>query len=176
MISATSTSEPVVTKGDYDRIAVNRCQRTQFIVDLAVPRDFDAEIGEQPGVYLYTIDDLKAVCKQNLKQREREMPIAYEIIEEETDRFMHELMHRSTAPTIRRLRNHADQVKTNEVERLFRKLSELDEVQQAEIVRSFDRFVNKLLHPPLESLKEEKSPTTKATLIAAIRRLFQLHD
>ena len=176
VISTTAAIEPVVTKTVYAQVAPRRFQRTQFILDLAVPRDFVPEIGDQLGVYLYTIDDLRAVCEFNLELRERELPIAYQIIEEETQRFMQDLLHRSTTPTIRRLRHQAHNVKSMEMDRLFKKLSSLDGAQQAEIAQSFDRLVNKLLHPPLESLKDEPNENQRASLAEAIRRLFQLGD
>jgi glutamyl-tRNA reductase len=143
---------------------------------LAVPRDFAPAIGDLMGVYLYSIDDLQEACEANRRARKKEWPKAERIIEMETRRFMAELHHRATGPTVRRLKAQAEQVKADELNRLLNKLSELDERSHAEIARSFDRLVNKLLHPPLESLRDEAATGPPHGLIEALKRLFQLTD
>jgi glutamyl-tRNA reductase len=176
VIGTTGASQPVVTAADYERVQQQRAQRPLFLLDLAVPRDFDPAIGEFLGVYLYCIDDLQQACEANRRAREREWPKAEKIIEEETARFMTELSHRATGPTIKRLKAQADQVKTEELARLLNKLNGLDDRTQTEIERSFDRLVNKLLHPPLESLRDEAASGTPHKLLEALKRLFQLAD
>ena len=90
---------------------------------------------------------------------------------------MADLHHRATAPTIKRLKARADEVKAEEVERLFNKLSTtVDAKTQAEIRQAFDRLVNKLLHPPLESLRDEATKGAPHGLLDALKRLFQLKD
>jgi glutamyl-tRNA reductase len=86
------------------------------------------------------------------------------------------LHHRATGPTVRRLKAQAEKVKADELNRLLNKLGELDERSQAAISRSFDRLVNKLLHPPLESLRDEAEAGPPHGLIEALKRLFQLTD
>lgn len=176
VISTTGASEPIVTLDDYMRVEKSRQQKTLFILDLAVPRDFDAKIGDRINVFLYTVDDLKDVCDKNVKLREKEWPKALKIIEHETEKFMAELSHRATGPTIRRLKLMADEMKQDELDRLLRKLDQLDMKSRREIEMSFDRLVNKLLHPPLESLRDHSKDGTPHGLIDALRRLFQLKD
>ena len=147
-----------------------------FLLDLAVPRDIEPAVGDFLGVYLYSIDDLQAACDANRREREKEWPKAERIVDEETARFMAELHHRATGPTIQRLKAQADEVKTDELRRLLNKLGELDERSRGEITRSFDRLVNKLLHPPLESLRDEAQSGPPHGLIEALKRLFQLKD
>ena len=67
-------------------------------------------------------------------------------------------------------------MKRDELERLLNKLSSLDDRGRKEVERSFDRLVNKLLHPPLESLRDEASAGTPHGLLEALKRLFQLSD
>jgi glutamyl-tRNA reductase len=141
-----------------------------------MPRDFEPAIGQFNGVYLYGIDDLKRACEANRRAREKEWPKAQRIIEEETARFMAELNHRATGPTIQRLRARADQLKLEELTRLMNKLGGLDERSRHEVERSFDRLVNKLLHPPLESLRYEAERGAAQGLLDALKRLFQLKD
>ena len=177
VVSTTGASEPIVTLEDYRRIESQRFQRPLFVLDLAIPRDFDPAIGQHAlGVYLYAIDDLEQACRKNLKDREKEMPAAIRIVEEETREFMADLNRRATGPIIRRLKQGWQQPKEDELRRLFNKLPELDEKARAEINQSFDRLVNKLLHPPLESLRDEARHGIPHALIDALMKLFQLKD
>lgn len=176
VVSTTGATQPIVTEEQFREISRRRFERPLFILDLAVPRDFDPRIGHYDGVYLYSLDDLSAVCQKNRRARDKEWPKAERIIEEETARFLAELHHRATGPTIRRLKSLADEVKRDELERLLNKLACLDERSRLEIERSFDRLVNKLLHPPLESLRDEASAGTPHGLLEALKRLFQLSD
>lgn len=176
VVSATGASEPIVTAEMFAEIEKARFQRPLLILDLAIPRDFEPAIGDFTGVYLCTIDDLSQVCQRNRREREKEWPRAERIIAEETDRFMADLHHRATAPTIKRLKARADEVKAEELARLLNKLAPLDPKSQGEIGQAFDRLVNKLLHPPLESLRDEATKGAPHGLLEALKRLFQLKD
>lgn len=176
VIGTTGAAEPVVTAADYQQLEAERKQRPLFLLDLAVPRDFDAAIGDFLGVYLYTLDDLQQACEANRRAREKEWPKAEKLIEEETARFMTDLSHRATGPTIKRLKAQAAEVKHDELTRLLNKLGDLDDRTRSEIERSFERLVNKLLHPPLESLRDAAANGPPHKLLDALKRLFQLKD
>jgi len=176
VISTTGAEEPVVTLDMFSPIEASRYERPLFILDLAVPRDFDPAIGDRPGVYLYSIDDLREACERNRKERDKELPAAMRIIEQETGRFMADWHHRVTSPVIQRLRKGWQKPKEEELERLFNKLPELDAEARAEIRQSFDRLVNKLMHPPLESLRDESRHGIPSALLDALAKLFQLKD
>jgi glutamyl-tRNA reductase len=176
VVSATGATEPILTAATFKPIVEARYQRPLLVLDLAIPRDFEPEIGKLSGVYLYAIDDLQEACQRNRREREKEWPQAERIIEEETQRFMTDLNHRATAPTIRRLKLRADEVKADELARLLNKLGKLDPKIEAEIRQGFDRLVNKLLHPPLESLRDEAQHGAPHGLLDALKRLFKLKD
>lgn len=176
VVSTTGATEPVVTLARYRQLEAAREQRDLFVLDLAVPRDFDPAIGECLNVYLYSIDDLEDTCRRNREERHRELPRAMQIVEEETARFMAELHHRATGPIIKRLRLGWQQPKEDELKRLFNRLPGLTEEERDEIHQSFDRLINKLLHPPLESLRDEARHGIPHALLDALKRLFQLKD
>ncbi|HZZ72106.1 MAG TPA: glutamyl-tRNA reductase [Pirellulales bacterium] len=176
IVSTTAAAEPIVTAQRYRKIEGERYQRPLFILDLAIPRDFEPAVGEALGVYLYSIDDLQAACDRNRKDRDRELPRAVAIVEEETGRFMADLRHRATGPLIQRLRRAWHDVQEDELRRLFNKLPSLDQKTRDEITQSFERYANKLLHPPLESLRDESKHGVPHGLLDAIRRLFKLKD
>jgi glutamyl-tRNA reductase len=176
IISATAATEPVVSLKRFQKIEPQRFQRPLFILDLAVPRDFEPAVSDCIGVYLYSVDDLKETCRRNRADREQELPAAMKIVDEETSLFMHELYHRATGPIIRQLREGWQEVREQELTRLFNKLPDLSEYQRREISQSFERYVNKLLHPPLESLRDESRSGTPHGLLDALRKLFRLGD
>ncbi len=176
VVSATGATEPILTATTFKPIVEARYQRPLLVLDLAIPRDFEPEIGKLPGVYLYAIDDLQEACQRNRHEREKEWPQAERIIEDETQRFMTDLNHRATAPTIRRLKRRADEVKAEELARLLNKLGKLDAKVEGDIRQAFDRLVNKLLHPPLESLRDEAQHGAPHGLLDALKRLFKLKD
>jgi glutamyl-tRNA reductase len=176
IVSATGAAEPIVTLERFGRIEPRRYQRPLLILDLAVPRDFEPAIGDRLGVYLYSVDDLEAVCRRNRRDRDNELPAALEIIEEETQRFMEDLHHRATGPVVQRLRENWQELRDQELERLFGKLPDLAESQREEIRRSFERYVNKMLHPPLERIRDESRRGHPHGLLEALKRLFHLKD
>jgi glutamyl-tRNA reductase len=176
VISSTGAELPIVTLDMYRAIESHRYQRDLFVLDLAVPRDFDPAIGDRLNVYLYTIDDLRAACDRNRQDRDAEWPRAMAIIEQETARYMAELNHRATAPIIKRLREGWQQLKDDELRRLFRKSPNIDPTVRADIEQSFDRLINKLLHPPLESLRDEAKKGVPHQLLEAFKQLFKLKD
>lgn len=177
VISTTGATLPIVTLEMFRRVESRRSQRTLFVLDLAVPRDFEPAIGtECPNVYLYGVDDLRTACEANRRAREAEWPLAEKIVDEETNRFLAELNHRATAPTIRRLRSRAEEWREEELARLLNRLGTIDPRMAEEIRRSFERLVNKLLHPPLESLRDDAQRGASGGLLEALKRLFRLDE
>ena len=177
VVSTTGSREPVMTHDRFESIAQRRFQRPLFVLDLAVPRDFEASINDFLGVYLYSLDDLQQVCAKNREAREREWPKAQQIINEETSRFIAEFNRRSTGPWIQQLKKQADQTKAEELERLLNKIGDAANPQvTAELEIAFDRLVNKLLHPPLESLRNGAVDGEHHNLLSALKQLFKLKD
>jgi glutamyl-tRNA reductase len=176
IVSTTGATEPVVTLEAFLAIEPQRQGRPLVVLDLAVPRDFDPRIGKQAGVWLYSVDDLGQACEANRQRRQREMPAALTIVDEETRRFMGDLHHRSTVPVIEQLRAGWNETGEAELDRLFRKLPDLDDAARDEIRRAFDRYAAKMLHPPMASLRSESHAGPPHGLLDALRRLFDLKE
>ncbi len=178
LIGTTSASEPIIDLAAFLPIHARRQNRVLLILDLAVPRDFEASIGELSSVYLYGIDDLKAACERNRRERQKEWPKAKQIVSEETERFIGAIQHRATGPVIQRLRSQASILKHDELARLKNKLrlSDADDFTVKEIEKSFDRLINKLLHPPLASIRDDAAEGHRRGLLEAVRHLFNLGD
>jgi glutamyl-tRNA reductase len=179
LIGTTSATEPILDEAAFVPLHSKRYNRLLLILDLAVPRDFDPAIGKLANVYLYGIDDLQTACDRNRRERQKEWPKAKQIIAEETQRFMQAIHHRATGPVIQRLRDQAQELKNEELSRLSRKLEllgNLDPAISSEIEKSFDRLINKLLHPPLTSLRDDAAEGHRRGLLEALRHLFRLGD
>lgn len=185
LIGTTAASEPILSDTAFAPLHARRQGRVLLILDLAVPRDFEPAIGKRSGVYLYQIDDLESACERNRRERKREWPKAKQIIDEETGRFMQAINHRATGPVIQRLRNQAEEIKAEELNRLLNKLAasarlgesaDNGETVAKEVEKSFDRLINKLLHPPLSSIRDDAAAGHRDGLLDALWRLFKLGD
>jgi len=177
VVSATGASQPIVTRERFAALRRQTGERPLFILDLGAPRDFEPGLGEiDDGVFLYDIDDLEATCQRNRQQRVDEILQAREIIEQETAEFLHDLHHQATGPVVKRLREEWHTIGRDEVDLLFRKLPHLSAADRAAIEKSIERIVNKLLHPPLQTIREEARAGAPHGLLEAVRRLFHLGD
>ncbi len=152
-------------------------RRQVLILDLEPPRDFDPAVADvDDNVFLYDLDALEATCERNRRERVKEVDRARRIIAEETDRFLHDIYHKATGPIIARLRQEWQLVRESEVRQLFGKLNRLTDEDRQAIERSIERIFNKLLHPPLEALRDEARKGTPHGLTDALKRLFGLGD
>jgi glutamyl-tRNA reductase len=177
VVSTTGAQQPVVTRERFDAISHQRFQRPLFILDLAVPRDFEPSIGDCLAIYLYSLDDLQQVCEENKRSREQEWPRAEQILDEEMASFIAENNRRSSGPWIRQLREQAEKTKREELKRLLNKIGgEPDPQLKAELEVAFDRLVNKLLHPSLESLRNGAALGDQHKLLDTLKQLFKLKD
>jgi glutamyl-tRNA reductase len=177
VVSTTGADRPIVPLEAFQaHVASHRDQRPLFILDLAVPRDFDSDIRDELGVYLYGIDDLADACERNRRERAKELPAAESILDAEAARFVADIRHRASAPVIARFRAGLEQSQAVELERLFARLPNLDEKSRQEIEQFADRLLGKMLHPPLESLREAAHSGSPQILLEALQRLFQLKD
>ncbi|MDO4551635.1 MAG: glutamyl-tRNA reductase [Planctomycetia bacterium] len=175
IISTTGATLPIMTRKRFEPLEMKRNYRPLFVLDLAVPRDFEPKVGAFPNVYLYTVDDLRNVCQANIAAREKELPRAFTIIKQELEAFLQDIRHHKSGQVIRRLQSEWKKPMQQELQRLFNKIPELNEKQREEVQYSFERLVNKLLHIPLESLHQEAADfASQRGLLDAIQKLFRL--
>ena len=173
IVSTTGASDILISKARFAAARAKSNRHPVFILDLAAPRDFDpAAASVDDNVFLYDIDALEETCNRNRMAREAEVQKAMTIIANQTQTFMQEIYHRATGPVIHRLREHWHDISRGELDRLYRKIPTLDNPQRLAIEATIQRIVNKLLHPPLEALKDEAKAGTPEGLLHAIRRLF----
>lgn len=176
IVSTTGADKPIVDAELFKKVRSASPGRTAFILDLGAPRDFTTDVGDLDSVFLYDIDSLRQTCEKNRKARVREIDKARQVIEDESTRFMGEFYRRAGGEVVSRLMEDWHSVSKDELDRLFNKLPNLGEKDREQIERTVERIVNKLLHPPLEAIKDEARDGTPHGLINALKRLFGLND
>lgn len=174
VISSTASQLPILGKGAVERALKARKHRPIFLVDLAVPRDIEAEVGELSDVYLYSIDDLTDVVQESMQSRTAAAREAEKIIETRVVEFMHWVRSLDAVPTIRALRDNAAAIRDAEVLRARQKLARGED--PAHVVEQLARaLTNKFTHPPSDALKRADQDGNEE-LLAAARRLFDLDE
>jgi glutamyl-tRNA reductase len=172
----SSTAAPhTVIHADHVRTALaDRPQRPLLLIDLAVPRDVDAEVAQIEGAHVYDIDDLTAVVQTNLERRREELGAAQLIVDQETERFMGWVSSRTVVPTLASLRAQADSISQSELAKAMRRFGTLDD-REREVMESLaSGIVNKLLHQPTVRLKQEAANGDATSYAEALRFLFGL--
>lgn len=172
LICSTASPDPLITKPMVKAALKARRRKPIFIVDLAVPRDVEPAVAELEDVYLYTVDDLQGVVDDNIKAREEAAAQARRIIDVEVIRFAQTLKTRDAAPTIRSVRNRAEDIRIAVNEQAARMLEAGR--SPAEVMDFLSRtLTNKLMHLPSVSLRRAGEEGDEELLTAA-RRLFGL--
>ncbi|HAA63068.1 MAG TPA: glutamyl-tRNA reductase [Planctomycetaceae bacterium] len=177
VVAATGADQPIVDVEMFARVRDGQRDRPVFVLDLGAPRDVAPDVsGLDDNVFLYDVDDLQETCERNRKSRSQEIVRALSIIENESDRFMQDVCHRATGPIVKRLREQWSDVSQKEMDRLRSKLSHLGDADIDQVEQTVNRIVNKLLHPPLEALRDEARDGTPHGLLDALSRLFHIRD
>ncbi len=151
LIASTGAPHYVVTQERLSKVMRARRYRPLFLVDIAMPRDFDPACGELDNVYLYNIDDLQEVVGQNLAQRHKEVQKVLEIVRSEAQGFLTDLDSRKASGAIRTLRESFEELRQQELARYLERCTP----QEAERLEAFSRsLLNKLLHAPTMRLRQ----------------------
>jgi glutamyl-tRNA reductase len=153
VISSTASQLPILGKGATESALKQRKRRPIFMVDLAVPRDIETEVGDLQDIYLYTVDDLKTVVDENLRGRELAAEAAQEIINLEVNAFNQWLKTHQSADQIRQLRDGAELIKLQALEKALAQLKNNSDAEQV-IKRLANEITNKLLHQPTIEMRK----------------------
>lgn len=174
VICSTGASKYVLMKEQMHHVMKERRHKPVFIIDISVPRNIDPEINKIDNVYLYDVDDLQGVVDSNVEGRQKEAEKAEAIIADEIETFQKWQSSLDAVPTIVALRDRADAIRKEELEKLLNKLSGLGEKEKKEIEYMANAIINKLIHPPTIALKEDSED--KDILIATLKRLYGLNE
>ncbi len=174
VISSTGAPSYIITRDDALNVMRARRFKPIFFIDIAVPRDVEPGIGEIENVFLYDIDDLKAVVDESLRERKQEAEKGEEIVREEVEKFMSWLGSLDVVPTIKELREKMESIREMELSKALSRLSKLDD-REKEVVKALaSGIINKVLHTPIVKLKEKANEKDVYECVDTIRHLFEL--
>jgi glutamyl-tRNA reductase len=170
IVSSTASSLPIIGLGAVERALKLRKHRPMFMVDLAVPRDIEAEVAELSDVYLYTVDDLSALVQRAGERREAAVAQAEAIIEVGVQSFVHWLDQRGSIPLIQALHAQTDQWRAAEIARARKLIANGEDI--ASVLESLSRgLTQKMLHGALAELRSADNDQ-RGQLMQTIERLF----
>jgi glutamyl-tRNA reductase len=172
LISSTASAEPVVTFEQLKAAIKARKRRPIFAVDIAVPRDIEAEVATLDDVYLYTVDDLNKLVLEGQGNREAAAIDANRILDEEIRRYLSIERSKQVAPLITALRDQGDSIRKNVLEQARRRLAQGADVDEV-IEYATAALMKKLLHNPSVRLREAGESSDDETIRTA-RSLFGL--
>ncbi len=171
VISATGAETPVITVAAVRDALAARPDRALVIVDAAVPRDVDPEVGTVAGVQLFDVDAMRLWAESQMGVRRAEVGHVEAIVAEELERFRVQQRSRSVAPIIAAIHARGDALVEAEIARLGGRLTD----DERDAVRaSTRRIVAKLLHEPTVQLKAAAGTARGERLAEALRALFDL--
>ncbi len=176
VITGTGSPAPILFKAQVLSAMPASRTRPMFLIDIAVPRDVDPHAGEIEQVFLYNIDDLQAIVRENMERRGAEVGRAEQIVDEEVAKFSTWYRSREAVPTIVALRQRFESVRRSELDRLEPKLASLPPEARARVEEVTRLLIEKLLHHPTEQLKNASDAHLASQYIEALNRLFGLDN
>ncbi len=163
VVSSTASPLPLLGKGLIERVLKQRRHKPMLLIDLAVPRDIEEEVGSLADAYLYTVDDLQGIVAENQSSRQQAARQAELLIDEEKEAFMAWYQGLPAQEQIRRYRQSAAQLQHDELQRALQLLSQGHAPDQV-VTELAHRLTNKLIHAPTEALRQASEAGDRQTL------------
>jgi glutamyl-tRNA reductase len=174
VVASTASTLPIVGKGTVERALKTRRHKPVLMIDLAVPRDIEPEVGSLRDVFLYTVDDLENIVEKNIGSRREAADDAEKIIDLQVVRFMRWFRSLDSIPTIRAIRGQIDALQDSELRQAQRRIENGED--PGEVLEAFARTLSrKFAHAPSQALKQADEDGN-GSLIDAARKLFKLPD
>jgi glutamyl-tRNA reductase len=174
VITSTASQLPILGKGAVEQALKARRHRPVLMVDIAVPRDIEAQVGDLRDVYLYSVDDLREIVEQNMRSRHQEARKADELIAEGVRQYMDEVRSLASVDLVKDYRRLAEETRELELQRALRALARGDDPQK--IATQLARAItNKLIHAPTAGLRQA-SADGRQDLLAHARKLLGIES
>jgi len=172
VVSSTNSQLPLLGKGAVESAIKKRRHKPMLLVDLAVPRDIEPQVGEIADAYLYSVDDIRDVIEDNVKSRAVAAEQASSIIERGVEEFIRQMRSLNAVHTLRAFRDKAETIRDREVEKSLRALEKGDDAQA--VLEALARtLTNKLIHSPSVQMKKA-SADGRDDLLLLTRELYEL--
>lgn len=176
VITSTAAPHAMITTEEFQRRMPKKLKSPLFIVDIAIPRDVQPEIGELPNVFLYSIDDLEGIVTANHERRRAEVPKAEAIVENEVDKFWRWYSGLQAVPFIRELRERAEDMRQSELDRALAQMDHLSESDQKRVERLTRDLLQKVLHQPTARMRAAAEDGREHDILEAARYLFGIEE
>jgi len=174
VISSTNSQLPLLGKGAVERALKQRRHKPMLLVDLAVPRDIEVEVGEIADAYLFSVDDISEVIEDNVKSRAEAAHQAHSIIERGVEEYQSRLRSLNAVTTLRAFREKAETIRDTELQRAVKALEKGETADK--VVEGLARAItNKLIHSPSVQMKKASSQG-RDELLQLIQELYELSD
>lgn len=174
VVSSTASQLPILGKGAVESALKTRRHKPMVMVDIAVPRDIESQVGSLPDVYLYTVDDLKEIVSENKRNRFFEARKAEDIISEAVTDWESTLRSLEAVDTVKEFRAKAEQLRDLELQRAQQLLAKGEAPEK--VLEALARGItNKLLHSPTTQLKAAAAEGRRE-FIESARELYQLNE
>ncbi len=170
VVSCTASSLPILGLGMVERATKTRRHRPIVMIDLAVPRDIEPEVGRLNDIYLYSVDDLGRLIQSASDARQAAVVQAEAIIETRVQNFMHWMDSRAIVPVIRGMHQAADVMRQHELDRARKALARGDSPEQV-LEQLAHGLTQKYLHAPMSALNHSEGGD-RQQLLAWLPRLF----
>jgi glutamyl-tRNA reductase len=176
LLCSTAAPRPVVNVARVREAIAKRGDRPLCILDIALPRDVEREVGTLANVYLYDLDDLQGVVSANLARRKGELPAAEAVIAEEVESFWQWVAGLAAVPVLTQLREEMNRVRERELNAAMRRLGDLTPDQRAVVEQFAQSLTNKFLHEPSVRLRAAAANGRGLGVVDAARYLFALDE
>lgn len=163
VISSTAAPLPIIGKGMVEDAIKARRHQPMMLIDIAVPRDIESQVGELDDVYLYTVDDLHSIVERNIEQRKIAAQQAEVIISEEIEKFAIWLRSLNAVSSIKEYRNQSEQYKAEIINKSLQSLAN-GVAPEKVLIELSNRLTNKLIHAPTQALQNAAENNDERTL------------
>jgi glutamyl-tRNA reductase len=174
IISSTASPLPILGKGAVETAIKARKRKPMLMVDIAVPRDIESQVGDMADVYLYTVDDLQDIIEEGLQSRRDAAEQAEEIIDSQVSDFMSWIKAQESINVVRSYRESLESIKRQELEKALQMLQSSNEPEDI-LKRLAHNLTNKLAHAPTKRLRDA-SMNGHSHILDAAQEIFDLKD
>lgn len=171
VVSSTASQLPIVGKGMVERALKQRQSMPLFMLDLAVPRDIEAEVGDLNDAYLYTVDDMVNIVQSGKEARQKAAAAAETLVSEKVAEFVRQQQGRQSVPLIKALRDEGEKVRKQVLENAMKQLAKGATAEEV-LERLSVQLTNKLLHSPTQTLN--KAGEEDKDLVHAVAQIYHL--
>lgn len=171
VVSSTASQLPIVGKGMVERALKQRQSMPLFMLDLAVPRDIEAEVGDLNDAYLYTVDDMVNIVQSGKEARQKAAAAAETLVSEKVAEFVRQQQGRQSVPLIRALRDEGEKARKQVLENAMKQLAKGATAEEV-VERLSVQLTNKLLHSPTQTLN--KAGEEDKDLVHAVAQIYHL--